>query len=196
MPHRPLPGAVLPGVLVPGTVLLAAAAMTVMMARFGASPVLPAYCYLAAAGAPLAVIDARQRRLPDLLTLPSYPAALVLLGLAALAVPGGGGHFRGALAGMAAALAVFGAQALACPAGIGWGDVKLSGILGLYLGWLGPGALLAGLFLGCLLAAVAGLGLIAVHRATRKSQLPFGPFLLAGTLAAIALSGLAPAFPW
>ena len=196
MPHRPLPGAILPGVLVPGTVLLAAAAMAVMMARFGASPVLPAYCYLAAAGALLAVIDARQQRLPDLLTLPSYPAALALLGLAALAVPGGGGHFRGALLGMASALAVFGAQALAYPAGIGWGDVKLSGVLGLYLGWLGPGALLAGLFLGYLLAAAAGLGLIAAHRASRKSQLPFGPFLLAGTLGGIALSGLAPALPW
>ena len=196
MSHRPLPAAVPRGSLIPGAVLLAGAAMAVMMARFGASPVLPAYCYLAAAGALLAVIDARQRRLPDLVTLPSYPAALVLLGLAALAVPGGGGHFRGALLGMAAALAVFGVQALAYPEGMGWGDVKLSGILGLYLGWLGPGALLAGLFLGYLLAAATGLGLIAARRATRKSQLPFGPFLLAGTLAAIALSGLSPALPW
>ena len=167
MPHRPLPGAALPGTLVPGAVLAAGAAMAVMMARFGASPVLPAYCYLAAAGALLAVIDARERRLPDMLTLPSYPAALVLLGLAALAVPGGVGHFRGALLGMAATLAVFGIQALAYPAGLGWGDVKLSGILGLYLGWLGPGALLAGLFLGYLLAAVAGLGLPEVPAAVR-----------------------------
>jgi leader peptidase (prepilin peptidase)/N-methyltransferase len=76
------------------------------------------------------------------------------------------------------------------PAGLGWGDVKLAGILGLYLGWLGLAVLAAGLFLGYLLAAGAGLGLIAAGRASRKTQLPFGPFLLAGTLAAIMLSGL------
>ena len=132
---------------------------------------LPAYGYLAVAGAALAVIDARQRRLPDRLTLPSYPVALALLGLAALVQPGGGAHFRGALAGLGIALALFLAQAVIYPAGLGWGDVKLAGILGLYLGWLGLAVLAAGLFLGYLLAAVAGLGLIAAGRASRKTQL-------------------------
>ena len=70
--------------------------------------------------------------------------------------------------------------------------MKLSGLLGLYLGWLGVGALIAGLFAGYLLAAVAGLALLAARRASRKSLLPFGPFLLAGTLIAILLSGLGP----
>ena len=168
----------------------AALAFGMMVVRFGLSPVLPAYGYLAVAGAALAVIDARQRRLPDRLTLPSYPVALALLGLAALVQPGGGAHFTGALAGLGIALALFLAQAVIYPAGLGWGDVKLAGILGLYLGWLGLAVLVAGLFLGYLLAAVAGLGLIAAGRASRKTQLPFGPFLLAGTLAAIVLSGL------
>ena len=118
--------------------------MAVMVARFGPSPVLPAYCYLAGIGAPLAVIDARHRRLPDLLTLPSYPVALVLLGLAALLSPAAAGISCGALAGMAGRLAVFLLQVLVYPAGLGWGDVKLSGILGLYLGWLGLGALRPG----------------------------------------------------
>jgi leader peptidase (prepilin peptidase)/N-methyltransferase len=67
--------------------------------------------------------------------------------------------------------------------------VKLSGLLGLYLGWLGLGALAAGLFLGYLFAAVAGLGLIATRRASRKSHLAFGPFLLAGALAAVLITG-------
>jgi leader peptidase (prepilin peptidase) / N-methyltransferase len=168
----------------------AALAFGMMVVRFGLSPVLPAYGYLAVAGAALAVIDTRQRRLPDRLTLPSYPAALALLGVAALVQPGGGGHFLSALAGLGIALALFLAQAVIYPAGLGWGDVKLAGILGLYLGWLGLAVLAAGLFLGYLLAAVAGLGLIAAGRASRKTQLPFGPFLLAGTLAAIVLSGL------
>jgi leader peptidase (prepilin peptidase) / N-methyltransferase len=182
--------------VLPPAAVLGLAGGAVMVARFGASPVLPAYGYLAGAGAVLAVTDARQRRLPDHLTLPSYPVALALLGVAALVMPDGARHYSGALLGMAAALAMFLGQAFVYPAALGWGDVKLSGLLGLYLGWLGPGPLLAGLFLGYLLAAVAGLGLIAARRATRKSQLPFGPFLLAGTLAAITLSALSPPFAW
>ena len=157
-----------------------------MALRFGPNPALPAFCYLAGIGVPLAVIDARCRRLPDALTLPSYPVALALLGFAALLLPGGAGHFRGALAGMALAWGAFLLQVLLYPAGLGWGDVKLAGLLGLYLGWLGrgwpdQGALLAGLFLGYLFAAAAGLALIAARRASRKSRLPFGPYLLAGT---------------
>jgi len=170
--------------------LSTAAVFVVMAVRFGPAPALPAFCYLGAVGVTLAFIDARHKRLPDALTLPSYPVALLLLGIAAPAGPGGARHFLGALLGMAIAWGFFLLQAVIYPAGIGWGDVKLSGVLGLYLGWLGPAALLAGLFLGYLLTAAAGLALIAAGRATRKSQLPFGPFLLAGTLAAIAVSGL------
>ena len=165
-------------------------ALALMALRFGPAPPLPAFCYLAGVAMPLAVIDTRCRRLPDALTLPSYPAALGLLGLAALLAPGGGRHFLSALAGMAVAWALFLLQVLIYPAGLGWGDVKLSGLLGLYLGWLGPGPLAAGLFLGYALAAAAGLALIAAKRATRRSHLAFGPFLLAGTLAAVLLSGL------
>jgi leader peptidase (prepilin peptidase)/N-methyltransferase len=165
-------------------------AFAVMAVRFGPSPPLPAFCYLAGIGVPLAVIDTRCRRLPDALTLPSYPVALALLGLAALLLPGGGRHFLSALLGMALAWGVFLLQVVIYPAGLGWGDVKLAGVLGLYLGWLGLGALAAGLFLGYLCAAATGLALIAARRASRKSLLPFGPFLLVGALAAVLLSGL------
>jgi leader peptidase (prepilin peptidase) / N-methyltransferase len=170
--------------------LLTAAVFAGLAIRFGPSPVLPAFCYLGAVGVALAFIDARHKRLPDVLTLPSYPVALVLLGVAALTTPGGARHFLVALIGLAAAWLLFFLQALIYPAGIGWGDVKLSGVLGLYLGWLGVGALVAGLFLGYLLAAVVGLALLAARRVSRKSQLPFGPFLLAGTLIVILISGL------
>jgi leader peptidase (prepilin peptidase)/N-methyltransferase len=166
-----------------------------MAMRFGPSPALPPFCYLAAIGVPLAMIDARCQRLPDALTLPAYPVALALLGLAALLLPGGARHFLGALTGLALAWVVFLLQVLIYPAGLGWGDVKLSGLLGLYLGWLGgdwldQGALVAGLFLGYLFAAAAGIALIAVRRGSRKSRLPFGPYLLAGTFTAILLSSL------
>ncbi|HEY2507669.1 MAG TPA: A24 family peptidase [Streptosporangiaceae bacterium] len=168
---------------------MSAALFAALWLRFGPSSVLPALCYLAAIGPALAVIDARYKRLPDVLTLPSYPAALLLLGVAALAGGwggnSGGARLADAAIGLAAALLFFLLQAFIYPAGVGWGDVKLSGVIGLYLGWFGLTAFLAGVLGGYLLAAVTGIGLIAARRASRKTQLPFGPFLLAGTLAAI-----------
>ena len=159
-----------------------------IVVRFGLNPQTPAFCYLAAVGVPLAFIDAREYRLPDALTLPSYPACLLLLGLAAPFVPGGTGRFVHALIGMAAGVALFFLLLLAFPAGLGMGDVKLAGPLGAYLGWLGATAFLAGLMAAWLLAAVTGLGLMAAGRATRKTQLPFGPFLIIGAFLAILAS--------
>ena len=113
----------------------------------------------------------------------------MLLAAGALAIPDGGRRFLSALAGLAAAWLFFALLALIHPGGLGWGDVKLSGVLGLYLGWLGPTAVAAGLFGAFVLAALAGLGLIAAGRATRKSQLPFGPFMLVSAIAVIAATG-------
>jgi leader peptidase (prepilin peptidase)/N-methyltransferase len=167
------------------------AGFALMALRFGLSPVLPAFLLLAALAPALAITDLRWRRLPDRLTLPAYPAAALLLAAGALVIPGGARHFLSALAGLVAAWLFFALIALIHPAGLGWGDVKLSGVLGLYLGWLGPAAVAAGLLGAFVLAAMAGLGLIAAGRATRKSQIPFGPFMLASAIAVIAASGLA-----
>ena len=165
------------------------ACFAVMALRFGLSPVLPAFLLLAALSPALAVIDLRWRRLPDPLTLPAYPAAALLLAAGAMAIPGGARHFLSALAGLAAAWLFFALLAFIYPAGLGWGDVKLSGVLGLYLGWLGAAAVAAGLLGAFVLAALAGLGLIATGRATRKSHIPFGPFMLASAIAVIAVGG-------
>ena len=63
--------------------------------------------------------------------------------------------------------------------------MKLAGPLGAYLGWLGATAFVAGLMAAWLLAAVTGLGLMAAGRASRKTQFPFGPFMIAGAFLAI-----------
>jgi prepilin signal peptidase PulO-like enzyme (type II secretory pathway) len=173
----------------PGAVT--AAVFTALWLRWQASPLLPALCYLAAVGVPLAFVDARHKRLPDLLTLPSYPVALALLAVAAPFVHAGGRHLVYGLIGMAAVWLFFVLQSFVYPAGVGWGDVKLSGVIGLYLGWFGAGTLLAGIIGGYLLAAVTGIGLIAARRATRKSQIPFGQFMIAGALAVLLVHGAA-----
>lgn len=168
--------------------LATAATVAAVGVRFGLSPQTPAFCALAAVGVPLAFFDARTSRLPNVVTLPAYPVSLALLAAAAPFLAGGTGRLVHALIGMAAAVAFFGVLVLVSPAGIGMGDVKLAGPLGAYLGWLGATAFVAGLLAAWLLAAVTGLGLMAAGRADRKTQIPFGPFMIIGAFLVILVS--------
>jgi len=150
---------------------------------------LPAYLYFAAVSIPLAIIDLRTHRLPNQLTLTAYPILTGLLLLPALAEGSWEDFGRAILAG-AALLAFFGILHVINPAGMGLGDVKLSGPMGALLGWGSWSTLMVGTLAGFLLGAVAGLTLMALKRANRKTALPFGPFMLAGAWAAILLSPL------
>jgi len=146
--------------------------------------VLPADLDLAAIGLALALIDLDVRRLPDVLTLPSYAVFAVFLGLATLLGSSSGDLVRALLGG----LAMYSVYFLICsvyPKGMGFGDVKLSGLLGMATAWLGWGAWGVGLFAGFLFGGVWGMGLIASGRGGRKSKVPFGPFMLAGALTAV-----------
>ena len=167
----------------PAVELLTATLFAVMALRFGTDPVLPAFLYLTAVGIALAVIDLDHKRLPDALTLPSYPVVTALLGLAALL--GSGGSWVRAVLGGVAMFAVYFALCFAYPAGMGFGDVKLSGVLGLCTAWLGWGAWSVALFCGFLFGGVFGVALIALRRGGRKTAVPFGPFMLLGALVAV-----------
>lgn len=155
-----------------------------MAVRFGLDAVLPAFMYLCAVGLALALIDLDCRRLPDVLTLPSYPAALGLLGVAAAAGSDSGSLLRAVLGGLVMFALYFGLY-FVYPAGMGFGDVKLSGVLGMYLGWLGWGVLALGTFLGFFLGGLFGIALIIAKRGGRKTKVPFGPFMLLGVLGAV-----------
>jgi leader peptidase (prepilin peptidase)/N-methyltransferase len=157
-----------------------------MALRFGYDWVLPAYLYLAAIGLALALIDLDCKRLPNALTLPSYPVAALLLGAAAL-VGSDSGNWLRAMLGGSAMYAVYFGLAFAYPAGMGFGDVKLAGVLGMYMGWLGWGAWAVGLFLGFFLGGVFGIALMAAKRGGRKTAVPFGPFMLLGALIAVLI---------
>ena len=156
--------------------------------RFGWSAELPAWLVLAAGGLLLAFVDLRTRLLPNRVLLPLTVVGLVLLTGAAAADDRWPDLGRAVLAG-AAAFAALLVLALITPSGMGMGDVKLAGLLGLYLGWLGWPVLVAGLFLGFLAQAVLGVALIVARRAGRRTELPFGPALIVGALAAALLSG-------
>jgi len=155
-----------------------------MLFRFGVSWELPAYLYLASVGLALAAIDIDTKRLPNALTLPSYVVGGLLL-LFPAAIDDAWDNYLWAAVGAAALFAFYFILALVYPKGMGWGDVKLAGVLGMYLGWLSWGVLIVGGFLGFLLGAFLGGLLMLVGRAGRKTKIPFGPFMLLGALLAI-----------
>lgn len=164
--------------------LLTAALFGATAARFGTDWVLPAYLVLVAALVALSVIDLRLFLLPNRIVFPLAGAAVGLLGLGALAEGELGSYGRALLAAVVA-FVVFAALHVVSPRSMGFGDVKLAFVLGLYLGYLGWGELVLGLFLGFLYGAVIGIGLILARVRTRKDHVPFGPFLAAGTITAI-----------
>jgi leader peptidase (prepilin peptidase)/N-methyltransferase len=151
-------------------------------------PDLPALLYFGAIGIALALIDLDCRRLPDAIVLPSYPV-LVLLLTASAWWQGDWWSLARAGIGGAALFGFYLLLALAYPAGMGFGDVKLAGLLGAILAYLSWPALLIGAFGGFLLGAVAGVVVLATGRGGRKTALPFGPFMIAAALLAIFAAG-------
>jgi leader peptidase (prepilin peptidase) / N-methyltransferase len=145
---------------------------------------LPAYLYFGAVGLALALIDLNHRRLPDALVLPSYPVLAVLLAASAWYQDDWWSLARAAI-GAAVLFAFFFTVAFIYPAGMGFGDVKLSGIVGAVLAYLSWSTLVIGAFLGFLLGALVGIVLIGLGRGGRKTAVPFGPFMIAGALVAI-----------
>ena len=140
---------------------------------------LVAFLWLAGASVALALIDLEHHRLPDAIVLPTYGVGVVLLGAASLLVGDPGALLRAGV-GAAALFAFYLALALVKPGAMGFGDVKLAGALGLYLGWLGWGELAVGAFAAFLLGGLVSVVLLATGRVRRGGGIPFGPWMLAG----------------
>jgi leader peptidase (prepilin peptidase)/N-methyltransferase len=162
---------------------LSALAVAVVFAKFGGQPESVVLGFLALIGVALALIDLAVQRLPDRLTLPAYPALLTLLTLSAIAEHSGTALLRAVLGGIALT-ACYLLLALLSRGMLGGGDVKLAGLIGLALGWLGWGSLAAGACLGFLLAALVSLVLLAARRVTAGTLISFGPYMLGGALLA------------
>lgn len=160
------------------------AAVTVRILDLHLGPALPAYLYFVAAAIALAVIDFEHKRLPDKVTLPSYPVLAILLAVAAATQHDWWSLARAAI-GSAALYAFYYTIRIAYPAGMGFGDVKLAGLLGGVLAYLSWSALAVGAFLGFLLGSLGGIALMVSGKGGRKTAIPFGPFMIGGTLLAL-----------
>lgn len=144
----------------------------------------PALLVFTALGIALAAIDIDVRRLPDRLVLPAYPVLAVLLAAAGVVRHDWASLARAGL-GALALFAFFFALAAASPRSMGFGDVKLAGVIGLVLGYLSWPALLVGAFAGFLLGAVVGIMVLATGAGDGRTAVPFGPFMVAGALLAL-----------
>lgn len=147
---------------------------------------LPAYLLFAWLAVCLAWIDLDVHRLPDGLVLPAYPALLALLAVPTVTSAEWGRGFA-ALGSMTVLFGLFYAMAWLSPDAMGFGDVKLAGLIGLAMGWLSPwlavGAVLAAFVLG----GVVALVLLMLRRVGLRGHIAYGPALLLGSLVALAV---------
>ena len=153
-------------------------------ARFDSNVTAAAYCVFAAALVALTVIDLHTKRLPREITYTAIVLGAPVLAVAAV-MNDEPRRIWMALLGAAIATAIMALLYAVSRGGLGDGDVRLSPLLGLYLGWLNPGIAAVGLFLGFVVGAVVGVALMVIGRAGRRTAIPFGPSLAAGALAAV-----------
>lgn len=176
-----------PGLAV-GTAVLSAAAAGVVGASVGPEWSLAFLVPLVPLCVALGVIDARTRLLPTRLVLPANALAIVVATAVAFGTDDTDALVR-ALVGMLAVRSVFWVLWWFRSSGMGFGDVRLSALLGFALAYLGWAELVIGIYAGFVVFIVPGLA-VAIARRRRsflKTRLPFGPAMILGALLGVAV---------
>lgn len=134
--------------------------------------------YLGAIGVALAMIDLDTHKLPNKIVLPSYP---IVLALVLATVAGAGWDWGVALRVLLGGVVLYAFYFVLCVVGgMGFGDVKLAGLLGMSLGFYGWEYVIIGGFLPFVLGGLFSAILLLAKRAGRKSGIPFGPWMIVG----------------
>lgn len=133
----------------------------------------------------LAFIDLDVQRLPDAIQLPAYPVLALLLAACAWATADWGAFVRALLAGLILWL-LYLILALVPGGGIGFGDVKLAGLLGMLLGWLSWAHVMVGTMATFLIGGVVALGVLVLAKKGRRDEFAYGPSMLLGAVCALA----------
>lgn len=151
-------------------------------AAIGWNPAVWPWLYVIPLGVVLSYIDLRTRLLPTRLIAPSYLVVAVLVGVAAAFDGSAQLLIRGAFGWLVVGGLYF-VPWLIYPRGVGYGDVRLSGILGLALGVVGWPAILVGAWLGFFLGAVSGL---VLRPFTGLKMNAHGPAMVVGAVVGVA----------
>jgi leader peptidase (prepilin peptidase) / N-methyltransferase len=171
--------------------LIVAVSWALTVARLGLGPELPAFLVFMTTLVILAAVDLEHRRIPNRILGPMAIVAIVLLSIAAM-VQGRPEILRRSAFGALAYFAPMLLLGLVIPSSMGMGDIKLAGYLGLHLGWFSMQRVLTGAFLGFLIGAVIGVGLMAAGKKGRKDYVPFGPSMALGAAIAVLMGGSLP----
>lgn len=166
-------------VIVATIVLFAATAV-----RFRGGAVVPAYLVFFLCLITITVIDADRQIIPNYIVYPTILASVPLLALAALA-GGDWARFGHSLMGASIAWLTLFAIHLISPGGMGFGDVRLAFVLGLFLGWISLLHVFTGMFAGVLLICAVGIILAVLRLRSLQQHIAFGPFLAAGSTLAV-----------
>jgi leader peptidase (prepilin peptidase) / N-methyltransferase len=168
------------------TAIAGGASFGLLAGSLDGDPALPAFLAVAAIGVPLAAVDLACLRLPD--PLVAAAGGVAVLGLAGAAVALGTPQplLRALTAGLCC-LAGYVVLALLPGSRLGFGDVKLAGVLGLFLGAAVAPALLIALVAGVVISV--GVIISKGMAGGRKTAIPFGPFLAIGGVAAMLVGG-------
>ncbi|WP_326562167.1 prepilin peptidase [Micromonospora sp. NBC_01796] len=141
---------------------------------------------------PLFFVDLAVHRLPDRLTYAAAFGTWGLLGLAALSggteTAGGTAWVRSVLAGLAVAFVFAASTVLLGRRGFGLGDAKLALSSAAVLGWFGWEMVFFGLMVAFVAAALTSVVLLVAGRVRWSGHLPFGPFLILGSLVTLTLT--------
>ncbi|MHB8440042.1 MAG: prepilin peptidase [Acidimicrobiales bacterium] len=164
--------------------VVGAAILGVLAARIGADVMLGAYCVLALGLLGISAVDLERYIIPSRMLYPTLGSVTALLLVSSAVDDRWGSMARAAIAGVAAFVAFF-AVHLAVPKGMGFGDVRLAGVVGISAGWLGLGHAFVAFFAAFVLGAVIGTVVMLVSGGGRKTRVPFGPFLAAGAFVSI-----------
>jgi leader peptidase (prepilin peptidase)/N-methyltransferase len=170
-----------------GTCGATALLFVVVVLRFGLHPALPGFLLFVAAGVALSIVDLAEKRLPNALVLPAAVGVATLLALASLlqARPAAA---IGLLAGALGLFFVYLGLALVSRGQVGMGDVKFGLVVGAATGYLGLQVWLIGLVAGVILNGIAAVLTLALRRTTLRGSVPFGPWIFAGAVLAVALA--------
>ena len=152
--------------------------------RFGADWAVPAYLVFFVCLVSISVIDFQRQIIPNYIVYPTIFASVPLLTLAAL-VGGDWDRFGHAVMGATLAFLALFVIHIIQPSGMGFGDVRLAFVLGLFLGWIDLTHVLTGLFLGVVLISVVGVLLALLRLKSLQEHIAFGPFLAAGSTLAV-----------
>jgi leader peptidase (prepilin peptidase) / N-methyltransferase len=169
----------------PGSSELAISAVTtgvvfaLLAIRLGAVPALAAFCSLLAGLVAVSIVDIRLGIVPRSILYPTLATMTVGL-VAASAVDSRWRSLGEAAIGGAVAFAVFFALWWFFPRGLGYGDVRLAGVMGAALGWIGFGEIYVGFVAAFVAGTVVGLVLMARQGTGRKTRFAFGPALTLG----------------